>query len=289
MTVAEARRALAAAFREAGLESPELDARLLVGHALGLDHAALAASPGRALTSQEQKAINSLEQRRLAREPVAHLLGTSEFWGLPLQVTSATLVPRPDTETLVEAALAAIDEGGPRTRPVRIADLGTGTGALLLAVLSEVPNALGVGTDMSMEALAVARSNAERLGLAPRARFVRGDFGSALAGEFDLVVSNPPYIPSGDIAGLSPEVRFDPRAALDGGPDGLACYRAIAADAKRLLAPTGNLILELGIGQERAVAKLVKGGGLSPLPAKPDLAGIPRALRARLPQSGHAG
>ena len=222
MTVAEARRALAAAFREAGLESPELDARLLVGHALGLDHAALAASPGRALTSQEQKAINSLEQRRLAREPVAHLLGTSEFWGLPLQVTSATLVPRPDTETLVEAALAAIDEGGPRTRPLRIADLGTGTGALLLALLSEVPNALGVGIDMSMEALTVARSNAERLGLAPRARFVRGHFGAALAGGFDLVVSNPPYIPSGDIAGLSPEVRFDPRAALDGGQIGRA-------------------------------------------------------------------
>ena len=141
MTVAEARRALAAAFREAGLESPELDARLLVGHALGLDHAALAASPDRALTAQEQNAINLLEQRRLARESVAHILGTSEFWGLPLQVTSATLVPRPDTETLVEAALAAIDEGGPRTRPLRIADLGTGTGALLLALLSEIGRA----------------------------------------------------------------------------------------------------------------------------------------------------
>ena len=222
----------------------------------------------------------------VAREPVAHLLGTSEFWGLPLQVTSATLVPRPDTETLVEAALAAIDEGGPRTRPLRIADLGTGTGALLLALLSEVPNALGVGIDMSMEALTVARSNAERLGLAPRARFVRGHFGAALAGGFDLVVSNPPYIPAGDIDALPPEVKRDPRTALDGGGDGLACYRSIAADAKRLVAPGGSLVMELRIGQERAVANLVKAAGLSPWPAKPDLSGIPRALGARFATIG---
>lgn len=286
MTIAEARRALAEAFRKAGLDSPELEARLLVGHALGLDHTALAASADRVLSVTDESTIEKLRQRRLAREPIAHILGMQEFWSLPLRVTPATLVPRPDTETIVEAALAAVDESGPRTRTLRIADLGTGTGALLLALLSELPNAYGVATDMSMGALDVARSNAEQLGLVSRARFVRCDFGAALAGGFDLVVSNPPYIPSGDIAALSPEVQRDPRSALDGGADGLACYRAIAADAKRLVAPGGNLVVELGIGQESAVADLVKKAGLFPLPAKPDLSGISRALRARFATIG---
>jgi release factor glutamine methyltransferase len=275
MTIAEARRALAEAFRKAGLDSPELDARLLVGHALGLDHTRLAASPDRALSAADESVIDALKQRRLAHEPIAHILGTKEFWGLTLRVTPATLVPRPETETIVETALAAIDESGPRTRALRVADLGTGTGALLLALLSELPNAFGIGTDMCVAALAVARNNAEQLGLASRARFVRCDFGAALAGGFD-----PPYIPSGDIAALSPEVQRDPRTALDGGADGLVCYRAIAADAKRLVAPTGNLVVELGIGQEPALADLVKKAGLFPLLAKPDLSGIPRALRA---------
>ena len=205
MTIAQARRALADAFRNAGLDSPELDARLLVGHALRLDHTALAASPDRVLSAADERAIDAFKQRRLAREPIAHILGTQEFWGLMLRVTPATLVPRPETETIVETALAAIDDSGPRTRTLRIADLGTGTGALLLALLSELPNAFGVGTDMSADALAVARGNAEQLGLASRARFVRCDFGAALASGFDLVVSNPPYIRSGDIAGLPPE------------------------------------------------------------------------------------
>lgn len=286
MTIAEARRALAEAFRKAGIDSPELDARLLVGHVLGLDHTALAAAPDRALTLQQELAIDAVKQRRLLGEPIAHILGVQEFWSLPLRVTPATLVPRPETETIVESALAAIDESGSRARALRIADLGTGTGALLLALLSELRNAFGVGTDMSAEALAVARANAEQLGLASRARFVRCDFGTALAGGFDLVVSNPPYIPSGDLAALSPEVQRDPRSALDGGADGLACYRVIAADAKRLVAPGGNLVVELGIGQEHAVAELVKNAGLFPLPAKPDLSGISRALRARFATIG---
>lgn len=286
MTIAEARRALAEAFRKAGIDSSELDARLLVGHVLGLDHTALAAAPERTLMPQQELAIDALKQRRLLGEPIAHILGVQEFWSLPLRVTPATLVPRPETETIVESALAAIDESGSRARALRIADLGTGTGALLLALLSELRNAFGVGTDMSAEALAVARANAEQLGLASRARFVRCDFGTALAGGFDLVVSNPPYIPSGDLAALSPEVQRDPRAALDGGADGLACYRVIAADAKRLVAPGGNLVVELGIGQEHAVAELVKNAGLFPLPAKPDLSGISRALRARFATIG---
>lgn len=286
MTLGEARRALADAFRAAGLDSPELDARLLIGHALDLDRTALAASAGRELSAAEARAIETIKQRRLAREPVAHILGAWEFWGLPLRVTPATLVPRPETETIVELALTTIDEGGPRTRALRIADLGTGTGALLLALLSELPNAFGIGTDMSADALTVAHGNAEQLGLAARARFVRCDFGAALAGGFDLVVSNPPYIPAGDIDALPPEVKRDPRTALDGGGDGLACYRSIAADAKRLVAPGGSLVMELGIGQERAVANLVKAAGLSPWPAKPDLSGIPRALGARFATIG---
>ena len=277
-----ARRTLAEAFRRAGLDSPELDARLLVGHALGLDHSALAAASGRLLDEKEVGALAALVARRLKREPVARILGSKEFWGLTLRITDATLVPRPETETVVEAALAAIDAGGSRMRELCIADLGTGSGALLLALLSELPGADGVGTDASPSALMAARDNADRLGFLPRARFVACDFGAALAGGFDLVVVNPPYIASGDIAGLEPEVRHDPRLALDGGADGLACYRTIAADARRLIAPAGHLIVELGMGQEAAVAALIKAAGLAPSPAQADLAGIPRALCARV-------
>ena len=282
MTVAAARRALVDTFRRAGLDSPELDARLLVGHALGLDHSALTAAERRTLTDAEVAAIAALTTRRLAREPVARIVGRKEFWGLPLQVTAATLVPRPETETLVDAALAAIDAGGPRSRTLAITDLGTGSGALMLALLSELPQAFAIGTDISGAALAVARDNAMRLGLSSCARFVAGEFGTALAGRFDLVVSNPPYVATGDIAGLSPEVRYDPPHALDGGPDGLACYRAIAADARRLLKPGGCLVVELGIGQSQAVAALLRAAGLAMPPARTDLAGIPRALVATM-------
>jgi release factor glutamine methyltransferase len=199
-----------------------------------------------------------------------------------LRVTAATLVPRPETETVVEAALAAIDSGGSRTRAMRIADLGTGSGALLIALLSELPNAHGVGTDVSAEALVVARDNARRLGLAARAQFAACDFGAALVGGFDLVVCNPPYVASGDIGGLAPEVRCDPRRALDGGADGLSGYRALAGQARRLLKPAGDLVVELGVGQERTVAALFRSAGLAPAPARPDLGGIPRALHARV-------
>jgi len=283
-TVAQARRALADAFRKAGLDSPELDARLLVGHALGLDHTGMTLAGGRSLDARETRAVSALAARRLAREPVARIVGTKAFWTLSLHVDAATLVPRPETETAVEQALAAVDQGGPRERALRIADLGTGSGALLLALLSELPNADGVGTDVSVAALATARANAVRAGLADRARFVACDFAAALAdGGFDLVVSNPPYIASGDIASLSPEVRHDPRRALDGGADGLDAYRAIAAQAPRVLASGGHLVVELGIGQASAVAALLTAGGLASILLRTDLAGIPRALQARLP------
>jgi release factor glutamine methyltransferase len=278
--VAEARRTLAAQFRAAGLDTPDLDARILVGHALGLDHAALAAAGTRRLGADEEDAIAALANRRLAGEPVARILGYKEFWSLLLRVDAATLVPRPETETVVEAALAAIDAGGPRSRELRIADLGTGSGALILALLSELPNGFGIGTDTSFKALVTARDNARRLALT-RARFIACDMAAALRGPFDAIVSNPPYIASGDIATLAPDVRdFDPHLALDGGTDGLDFYRAIAAAVPALLAPGGVLVVELGIGQAEPVAHLFAAAGLAPSPPHPDLNGQPRALVA---------
>jgi release factor glutamine methyltransferase len=267
-------------FRDAGLDTPEIDARLLVGEVVGLDHAGLAAAPGRLLNVKEAAALSALAARRQTHEPIARILGRREFWGLELAVTPAVLVPRPDSETVVEAALAALPL--PR-RAVRIADIGVGSGALLLALLSELKAAFGIGTDRSIAALDTACLNARRHQFDERSAFVACDYGAALAGGFDLVVSNPPYIPSNHIGTLAPEVRdFDPRAALDGGKDGLDAYRAIVADATRLLAPGGVLVLELGIGQVDMVAELVTGAGLAvELPARDDLAGIPRALTAR--------
>jgi release factor glutamine methyltransferase len=281
VTIAAARRALARAFRECGCDAPDLDARLLTGHALGLDHAALASGSGRKLAPHEVEAIAALASRRCAREPVARILGVKEFWGLPLRLSPETLVPRPETETVVEAVLAAIG-GEPdwRARAWRVADLGTGSGALLLALLHELPQASGIGTDVSVGALIAARANAASLGLASRARFAACDFGAALAGGFDLVVSNPPYVASGEIDSLAPEVsRHDPRAALDGGADGFAAYREIAADARRLLAPHGRLILEIGAGQDTVVSRLLSVAGFATT-SRRDLAGIPRAVLA---------
>ena len=280
-TVAGARRALANDLRAAGIDSAELDARLLVGHALGLDHAALAAAGTRALDRDEAAAIAALARRRLAREPVARIRGSKEFWSLELRIDAATLVPRPETETVVEATLAAFAADAARARRLRIADLGTGCGALLLALLTELPDAFGVGTDTSFDALLVARDNARRLRL-PRAAFLACDMSAALGAPFDLIVSNPPYIPSADIAALAPEVRdFDPRSALDGGRDGLDCYRRIAAAAAGLLAPGGAVVVEIGLGQAEGVAALFSAAGLAPVPPRPDLSGVPRALVAR--------
>jgi release factor glutamine methyltransferase len=279
LTVAQARREATGRLRESGLDTPELDARLIVGHALGLDHHGLANAAARALTPAEADRLGALLARRLAHEPVSRILGTKEFWSLPLRVTPAVLVPRPETETVVETALAVIE----RTGAPRIADLGVGSGAILLALLSELPGAAGIGTDRDPHALAVARDNAERLGLAKRAGFVACDFGAAIAGRCDLVVANPPYIPTPDIATLAPDVRdFDPMPALDGGHDGLAAYRVIAADARRLLAPGGWLAVEIGIGQAEAVTALLAGGGLVIAGApRRDLAGVPRVILAR--------
>lgn len=279
MTIAAARRVMAQAFRGAGLESADLDARLLVGHTLGLDHTGLTANSDRQLSGNDIVALASLAARRLMHEPVARVTGHKEFWSLELAVTPATLVPRPDTETVVETALAAIAD---RSRPLRIADFGTGTGALLLALLSELPNALGVGTDISLPALIAARSNAVHLGFASRAHFISCDYGAALRGPFDLVVCNPPYIASGDIAALDADVRdYDPRIALDGGPSGLDGYRSVVTDAGRLLTPDGIVVVELGAGQAASVAAMMQQGQIVADMPNPDLGGHFRALLGR--------
>jgi release factor glutamine methyltransferase len=277
-TVDHARRALTARFRAAGIDSAELDARLLVGAALRLDLTGLITSANRALISDESVHLESLAKRRLDGEPVARILGQKEFWGLPLKLSAATLVPRPDTETVVELALEIVRASS--ASPKRIADIGTGTGAILLALLHELPDAFGVGTDVSLDALATARRNAADLELSPRAGFIACNYAAALNGPFELIVSNPPYIPTRAIAGLAIEVRdFDPLAALDGGADGLDAYRALIPQAADSLAPGGALVVEGGQGQAPQIEALMTAANLTVhYPPKVDLAGIPRAI-----------
>jgi release factor glutamine methyltransferase len=278
LTVDEARRILTGRFRSAGIDSAEIDARLLVGAALHLDLTGVITSASRVLTKTEASSLAGFAERRIRGEPVARIVGQKEFWGLPFRLSAATLVPRPDTETVVELALESARAMTPRR--LHIADLGTGTGAILLALLHELPDAFGVGTDISLTALQTARGNAADLGLAPRAAFVAGDFASPLAPSFDLIVSNPPYICSAEIDTLATEVRdHDARAALDGGPDGLDAYRSLIPQAARLLAPGGVLVLESGKDQSGPIATLMTAAGLTPQGAgKADLGGIFRAV-----------
>jgi release factor glutamine methyltransferase len=222
-------------------------------------------------------------RRRLEGEPVARILGHREFWGLALELSPATLVPRPDTETVVELALEMLHAAPDPNHRLRIADIGTGSGAILLALLSELPDACGVGTDISEAALRTASSNAANLRLADRAGFVACDYAAALSDRFDLIVSNPPYIRSAEIAGLAAEVRdHDPRAALDGGADGLQAYRALIPQAGLLLAPFGVLVVEAGHDQSSDIEGLMAAAGLTlERPARADLAGILRAVAGR--------
>jgi release factor glutamine methyltransferase len=279
-TVEAARRALAARLKTAATESAELDARILTGHALGLDLTGLISAAQRLLTPDESARLEQFARRRLAGEPVARIIGEKEFWGLPLQLSSATLVPRPDTETVVELALELVRAGGNLGRALRIADLGTGSGAILLALLSELPAARGFGTDISEAALHTASANAARAGLSERTTFVACDYASGLSGPFDLIVSNPPYVRTADIDGLAIDVRkYDPPTALDGGADGLDAYRALIPQAAGLLAPGAALVVEVGQGQSGPIEALMTAAGLMPAIApKADLAGIPRAV-----------
>jgi release factor glutamine methyltransferase len=282
-TVETARRALAARFKSGAIESAELDARLLVGATLGLDLTGLITAAHRQLTANEATRLEDFARRRLAGEPVARIVGHKEFWGLTLTLSRETLVPRPDTETVVELALELLRADGSLSRQLRIADLGTGSGAILLALLSELPNAQGFGTDISAQALQTAAINAGNAGFSKRATFIACDYASRLSGPFDLIVSNAPYIRSVDIAGLAAEVReYDPLAALDGGADGLSAYRALIPQAARLLAPGAALVMEAGEGQSGPIAGLMAAEGLTPagLP-KADLTGIQRAVAGR--------
>ena len=279
-SIESARRTLAAQLKSAGDDEAELDARILLGAALNLDLTGIIAQASRKLTPAEAALLAQYARRRIAGEPVARILGQKEFWGLPLQLSLATLVPRPDTETVVELALQLLRAGGELDRSLRIADLGTGSGAILLALLSELPAAKGFGTDISEEALQTAAANAARAGLSDRATFIACDYASGLAGLFDLIVSNPPYIRSSDIAGLAAEVaNHDPLAALDGGADGLDAYRTLIPQAARLLAPGAVLVVEAGQGQSGLIEALMTAAGLTAATApKADLAGIPRAV-----------
>lgn len=276
---------MAAAFRARGIESAQADARILAADALGLTRAQLVSQSDRRLAPGEIEEISLRAARRLNREPVSRIVGYREFWGLRLAITPSVLDPRPDTETVIETALDWIATRGLRNERLRILDIGTGSGALLLALLAELPRACGIATDRSIAALGVANTNAARLGFADRCVMVACNYADAIRGPFDLVVSNPPYISAEEIGSLDPEVReHDPVMALDGGADGFDAYRAIASDGLRLLAPRGRLILELGQGQADAVTAIVKDAGLSveSLPRR-DLAGIQRALCATTP------
>ena len=301
--LAEARRRLDAA----GIANARLDARVLLAHVLDAEPASLPAHGRQPLAAGARRRFAGLVSRRLRREPIAHITGHREFWSLSFEVTADTLVPRPDSETVVEAALAWSEEHG---APASVLDLGTGSGCLLLALLSELPAARGTGVDVSPAALAVAGRNAARLGLAGRARFVLDDWAASLAGPFEVIVANPPYIAENGAAdGLpSPASRsraegrpkrslgfapaggravdlevagFEPKVALYAGADGLDCHRALVPQAARLLAPEGALFLEIGYGQAADVTALLSESGMQVIEIKKDISGIPRCAVAR--------
>ena len=245
--------------KAAGIDSPVIDARLLLEAAAGATRADILSDPHRPLDESQAAELDRLLARRESREPVSQILGVKGFWKIMLRVTPNVLTPRPETETILDHVLPLL----PERERVRVLDLGVGSGALLLAILAERPAAVGLGVDVSEEALAVARENAANLGLAGRAALLRGDWTSGLAPEsFDLVVANPPYIPSADIAGLEPEVReHEPRLALDGGPDGLDAYRRLAPEILDVLVPGGRFAVEIGVGQGSAVSELFTRAG----------------------------
>ncbi len=260
----------------AGVEQPAREARLLLALARGGPNVAW---PD--FSDPVPPGFAALVARRAAREPMARLRGRQGFWTIELILSAETLIPRPDTETVIDAALAAQAD----RKAVRgILDLGTGSGALLLAALSEFPDAWGLGTDVSPGACEMAAANAAANGLADRAAFVCGEWATCLDGGFDLILSNPPYIPSRDIAGLMPEVaRHEPARALDGGPDGLAAYRALIPELPRLLRPRGVIVMEHGEGQSADVARLLRGAGFAAIGTRSDLAGIARVAIAQKP------
>ena len=273
----QAMRLLAEAFTRAGIDDATIDARLLLCAAAGFDHSALIRDPDLPIEEEAAELALAMARRRLAREPVSRILGERSFWSFDLLVTPAVLDPRPDTETVVDGALEVLAER--QGEALSILDLGTGSGALLCALLDVFAQAQGLGVDISKEACAVARENLSRCELAPRGQVRQGNWEAGLPGPYDLVVSNPPYIETAALAGLDPEVRlYDPVLALDGGPDGLTAYRDICALLPGLVAPGGFAIFEVGQGQAEAVAALMTRQGFENVRAKRDLAGVERAV-----------
>jgi release factor glutamine methyltransferase len=272
--------------REAGIDTPELDARALLCHAASLSHEAYIAKAQDRLAPAALARLDQAVTRRLAREPVSRITGRREFYGRSFEIGPQVLDPRPDTETLIAAALALVERNGWRDQPLKLLDLGTGTGCILIALLAELPHALGIGTDLSQAALELTTVNAARLGVGARAGFVAADWLDGIGGQFDLILSNPPYLASGEIAGLAPEVAaHDPMLALDGGPDGLDAYRRIAVGAPRVLAEGGRLLVEIGASQAADVSAIFHAAGLKldrDHALCRDLAGRPRVVMTGL-------
>jgi release factor glutamine methyltransferase len=273
--LAESRQRLA----ESGIADPATDARLLVAGLLKLSPTEMLTKAGEALAPEDADAIRGAVTRRIAREPVHRILGEREFYGLPLSLSAGTLEPRPDTEILVDTMLPYLRDLAKSEGHIHILDLGTGTGAICLALLSECPEASGIGSDISADALGTARSNAERNQLQDRFEAVQSNWFENIRGSFHVIVSNPPYIASNVIHNLAPEVtKFDPAAALDGGPDGLDAYRAIAKDAARFMRPEGIVGLEIGYDQRNDVTTVFEAKGFKCLKSVKDYGQNDRVL-----------
>lgn len=269
--------------KSAAIESYRLDARMLISSATGIPANDLIIQQDRTMTDSELVVLEAYVQRRLQGEPVSRIRGVREFWSLPFKLSEFTLDPRADSETLISTALEYFRDGE-HQKPSTILDLGTGTGCLLLALLKELPQASGLGVDISAGAIESAQLNARTSGLAERSMFLVDDWGASLDGSYDLIMCNPPYIRTKDIETLDPEVRlFDPRAALDGGEDGLDCYRRLIPNALNLLAPMGMFVLEIGCGQDADVASLLEAAGFAEIRCHRDLAGSVRCLSCVAP------
>ena len=278
-TLVKAWTAGRARLKAAGIDQPAIDARLMLEAAAGATRTDIITDPYRVVTSEQEAVLDGYLARRERREPVSHILGRKGFWKIMLNVTPDVLTPRPDTETIVEAALRDWPEHEPRT----LLDLGVGSGAIILAILAERPAAKGLGVDVSEEALAVARENAANLDLDTRCALLRGDWTAGLGdASFDMVTANPPYIPTADIDTLEPEVRdHEPRLALDGGPDGLDAYRLLAPEILRVLKPGGRFLVEIGHDQSAAVEPLFKAAGAMEVATLKDLADRHRVVWGR--------
>lgn len=268
-----------ARLKSAGVDTPRLDAILLLAEASALGEDRIRSRPEMPVPPEAAAAFDAMLQRRLKREPVSKIIGRREFWSLEFRTSRDVLDPRADSETLVGGVLAVIPD---RTASLRIVDFGTGSGCLLLSLMRELPNATGVGIDVSPPALAVARDNAERLGVSSRCIFRLGSWGKGIEGTFDILISNPPYIESGVVPALEPEVAdYDPLLALDGGADGLDAYRAVIPDMARLAAKDAFAALEVGMGQDVAVSRLLTAAGFGEIAVLPDLSGIGRVVTGR--------